>query len=78
MHQGRQAGHALDTAVVSSLSIQRSALAVERAGLQSREPAATAGAAEENQPLVADQLAAAGENGWAIGEACPLLLGLAG
>jgi len=31
------------------------------------------------KPLVAHQLAtAAGENGWAIGGACPLLLGLAG
>jgi hypothetical protein len=68
MDQGRQAGHAWHTAVVSSLSIQPSALAVERAGLKSGEPVAIAGAAEENQPLVAHQLATAASEGWAIGD----------
>ena len=36
---------------------------------------AAAGVAQANRELVADQLAAAaGENGWTAGEACPLLL----
>ena len=39
------------------------------------EPVAAAGDAEEDRSLVADQLAAAaGEDGWPIGEARPLLL----
>ena len=40
---------------------------------------AVAGAADEDRHLVADQLAAAaGEDGWTAGEACPLLLAFAG
>lgn len=38
---------------------------------------AAAGAAEENRPLVADELAAAaGEDGRSAGETCAVLLGL--
>jgi hypothetical protein len=43
-----QAGSALDTVVVSPIPRQRSALAVERAGIQPGEPVAAAGAAEKN------------------------------
>jgi Transposase DDE domain group 1 len=43
------------------------------------EPVAAAGAAEGNRQVVADQpIAAAGEDGRPVGEACPTLLALAG
>ena len=45
-----------------------------RAGVQPEQPVAT-GAAEENQQLVANELAAAvGEDGRTLGEACAVLL----
>jgi AraC-like DNA-binding protein len=47
----------------------------ERDGLQSGEPAAATGAAEQNRQVVGEQLAAAaGEDGQAAGEACLILL----
>jgi len=77
--QGRQASDALDPAVVSSVPGQRSVLAVERIGLQPGEPVAAAGAAEEDRPLVADQLATAvGEDGRTVSEARALLLAAVG
>ncbi len=82
MDQGRQAGGEDDAAVMSSLPGQRSALAVERAGLQSGESVEADGVAEEDRPLVADELAAAaaaaGENGWPVGETCAVLLASVG
>jgi len=49
------------------------------ANVQPGEPVATAGAAEENRPLVAYELAAAaGEDGRPAGETCALLLAFAG
>jgi len=73
--QGRQAGGKDDMAVVSSVPGQRSALAVKRAGLQSGQSVAAPGAAEENRPLLADELAATvGEDGRAVGETRPVLL----
>jgi len=54
-------------------------LLAERHRLQPGEPVAAAGATEENRQVVADELAAAaGENGRSAGEACPILLALAG
>ena len=51
----------------------------ERDCLQSGEPGATAGTAEENRQVVADQLAAAtGEDGRQAGQARPVLLADAG
>jgi hypothetical protein len=56
--QGRQAGGEDDTAELSSIPGQRSALAVELAGVQLGKPVAAAGVAEEDLELVADQFAA--------------------
>src|ERR1700674_3433948 len=75
MDQRRQAGGEDDAAVVSSIPGQRSAAVAERDGLQPGEPVAAVGAAEEDWSLVADELAtAAGEDGRAVGETCPVLL----
>src|ERR1019366_2457478 len=73
--QGGQAGGKDDPAELPSVSVQRGAPMAEPDRLQPGQLVATAGAAEEDRELVADQLAAAtGEDGRAVGEACPLLL----
>ena len=73
--QRRQAGDALDTAVVPSLPGERSPPATQRAGLQSGQPVAAAGVAAANQKLVADELAAsANEDGRTAREARAILL----
>src|ERR1035437_6149474 len=59
MDQGRQAGSALDAAVVSPVPGGRVPAAAERARLQPREPLAAAGAAGADRHLVADQPPAA-------------------
>ena len=52
-----------------------SARVVKRAGLQSGQSVAAHVAAEENRPLVAEELAATVcEDGRAVGETCPVLL----
>ena len=77
--QGRQAGDSLDAAVVPSLSSKRSAASAQRALLQPGQPVAATGTAAADQELVADEpAAAADENGRAAGQACPLLLAVAG
>jgi hypothetical protein len=77
--QGRQAGDELDAAVVPSLPVERSAVATRRAGLQPWQPLAAAGAAEPDQELVADELAApADEDRRTAGQARPVLLAPAG
>jgi len=51
----------------------------ERARVQPRKPVAAAGAAKPDRQLVVDEPAAAiGEDGWPIGQACPVLLADAG
>src|SRR5450759_5699680 len=75
MDQGRQAGGALDAAVVSSVPGERGPGAAERAGLQPREPLAAAGAAGADRHLVADQSPAAPrQDGRALGETRAVLL----
>src|ERR1017187_6745848 len=77
--QGRQAGGEDDAAELLPVPLQRGAAHAQRDRLQPRQPMAAAGAAEEDRELVADEFAAtAGENGRAIGEACPVLLADAG
>jgi hypothetical protein len=77
--QGRQAGGEDDAAELPPVPLQRGAAHAQRDRLQPRQPMAAAGAAEEDRELVADEFAAtAGENGRAIGEACPVLLADAG
>ena len=77
--QGGQAGRKDDSPLLPSFSFEPSAAGVEPAGLQPGEFVAAAGVAEANRELVADELAAtAGEDGRTAGEACPLLLALAG
>ena len=56
-----KAGDALDKAVVPWLPGERSALAVECAGLQPGQSLAAAGTATKDQELVADELAAAAD-----------------
>src|ERR1022692_490955 len=70
--QGRQAGGEDDAAELPPVPLQRGAAHAQRDRLQPRQPMAAAGAAEDDRELVADEFAAtAGENGRAIGEACP-------
>ena len=79
MDQGRQAGGALDAAVVSSVPGERGPAAAERARLQPRESVAAAGAADADRQLVADQSPAAPrQDGWAAGQARAVLLAPAG
>ena len=76
--EGKQ-GDALDQAVVPSLPGERSALAVECAGLQPGQPVAAAGTATKDQELVADELTAAvSEDGRSIDQARALLLAAPG
>ena len=79
MDQGRQAGRALDAALVSPVPGERGPAAVERAGLQPWEFVPAPGAAEARRQLVADQSAAAArQDRWASGEACAVLLAAVG
>src|ERR1017187_9119582 len=79
MDQRGQAGGKNDSPLLPSFPLQPSAAGAEPAGLQPGEFVAAAGAAQANRELVADQLAAAaGEDRWTAGEACPLLLAFAG
>src|SRR5215510_3817985 len=79
MDQGRQAGGEDDAAELSSVPVERGAVVAERDRLQLRKSVATAGAAEEDRSLVADQPAAAvGQDRRALSETCPVLLALAG
>ena len=75
MDQGRQAGDALDAAVVPSFPGERSAPATERPGLQPGQLVAQTGPAAADQALVAHESpAATGENRGPAGEACAVLL----
>src|SRR5262245_65246675 len=75
MDQGRQAGDALDAAVVSSVPGKRSAAATERPGLRPREPVSAGGVAQTDSQLVGDEFAAAArEDRRTAREACALLL----
>ena len=75
MDQGRQAGNALDAAVVPSVPGERSAPATERPGLQPGQLVAQTGPAAADQALVAHESAAAtGENRGPASEACAVLL----
>jgi hypothetical protein len=77
--QGRQAGGEDHAAELPPVPVQRGAAMAERDRLQFGQSVAAAGATEEDREVVADEFAAtAGENGRAIGEACPLLLVAAG
>ena len=77
--QGRQAGGEDDTAELSPIPVERGASVAECDRLQSGEPVAAAGAAEEDRQVVGDELAtAAGENRRPAGEACPILLASVG
>ena len=69
------AGGALDATVVSPISGQRSAAAIERAGAQPGQPLAAARAADAHRQLVAHQRAAApSQNRRTLGETCAVLL----
>ena len=75
--EGKQA--TLDAAFVLSLSDQRSATAAQRAGLQPGQLVATARTAEQDQELVADELATqVDEDRRSAGETCAILLAFAG
>src|SRR5450759_1298364 len=79
MDQGRQAGGALDAAVVPPLPGERGPAAAERAGLQPREPLAAARPADADRHVVADQPPATPrQDGWALGETRAVLLALSG
>jgi len=79
MDQGRQAGGALDAAVLSPVSRERGPAAIERAGLQLGQPVAAAGVAQAHRQLVADQRAATPrQNRRAFGQTCAVLLAAAG
>ena len=63
--QGRQAGGKDDAAELPLISVERGAAEVVRDRIQLGQPVAAAGAAEQNQKLVADELAATvGEEWW--------------
>ena len=73
--EGKQA--ALDAAVVPSVPSQRSPPAAERARVQLGESVPAARPADANRHVVADQPTPR-QDGWAAGQACPLLLAPAG
>ena len=74
MKQGRQAGGALDAPVVSPVPSERGPAAAARARVQPRESLAAAGALEADRHVVVDQSPAAPrQDGWAAGQARPLL-----
>jgi hypothetical protein len=75
MDQGRQAGGALDAAVVTPLPGQRGAAPAENACLQLGESVAPTRTTEADRQLVADHSPAAPrQNGWAAGQALTVLL----
>ena len=77
--QGKQATHGTRKAVVSSVPGQRSAAATERAGLQPGQLVAAARTAEQDQELVADELATqVDEDRRSPGQARAVLLAAAG
>ena len=77
--QGGQAGGKDDSPLLPSFPLEPSATSAEPAGLQLGQFVATAGVAQANRELVADQLAAAtGEDGRTACETCPLLLAAIG
>ena len=77
--QGRQTGHALDKAVVPSVPGERGTAATERAGLQPGQLVAAARTAEQDQELVADELATqVDEDRRSAGQARAVLLAAAG
>ena len=74
-----QAGHALDAAVVPSISSERGPAAAERTRVQLGESVAAAGPAHAHRALVIDQPAAApGQDGRAVGKTRALLLAVPG
>src|SRR5450759_823082 len=79
MDQGRQAGGALDAALVPPLPGERGPVAAERARVQLGESVAAARPADADRHVVADQPSATPrQDGWAAGHARPLLLAPAG
>ena len=77
--KGRQAGHALDAAVVPSISSERGPAAAERTRVQLGESVAAAGPAHAHRALVIDQPAAApSQDGRAVGKTRALLLAVPG
>ena len=79
MDQGRQAGGALDTIVLSPIPGERGPVAVERARVQPRQPVAAAGTAHAHRALVVDQPAAAPrQDGRPVSETRTLLLAVPG
>ena len=77
--KGRQAGHALDAAVVPSISSERGPAAAERTRVQLGESVAAASPAHAHRALVIDQPAAApGQDGRAVGKTRALLLAVPG
>ena len=77
--QGRQTGHALDKAVVPSVPGERGTATTERAGLQPGQLVAAARTAEQDQELVADELATqVDEDRRSAGQARAVLLAAAG
>ena len=77
--KGRQTGHALDKAVVPSVPGERGTATTERAGLQPGQLVAAARTAEQDQELVADELATqVDEDRRSAGQARAVLLAAAG
>ena len=77
--QGREGGGQADAAELPPVPGERSAVVAERDRLQPGEPLAAARAAEADRHVVAREPAtAARENGWALGQARPVLLAAAG
>ena len=75
MDQGRQAGGALDAPVVSSVPGERGPVAAERARVQLGESVAAARPTDADRHVVADQPPATPrQDGWAAGQARPVLL----
>ena len=65
--QGRQAGGALDTIVVSPVPRERGPAAAERARLQPGQPVAAAGPAGAHRaPVIGQSPAAPGQDGWRL------------
>jgi hypothetical protein len=75
VNQRGQAGGTWDVTIVSSVPGERGPAPVERAGVQPRELVAATRAAGANRGLVAHQSPAAHrQDGWAAGQARPVLL----
>ena len=77
--KGRQAGDALDAAVVSPIPGERGPVATERARVQLGKSVAATGTAHAHRALVIDQPPAAPrQDGRAVSETCALLLAVPG